>query len=1584
MRRDMLVRFKNHARAFYGNSRTLTLKIERSARLRITLQGVAVFDRKTSYSEKSQKLQLVFGMMFMRSLNDTRSLTPRFLAVLGTILFLIMASTPSHGAQKFWTGTQNGNFNNAGNWSPSGTPAAGADLIFPTGVTQLLVTNDFSPNRGFTSISFQGSNYFVRGNPLLLTNGILSLNPVGPNHIDADVEVRASQTWEGTGPLASIDVNGDINLNANTLTVRANTADFFFSGIVSGSGNLVKTNVGTLRLDGAGANTYSGFTRFEGGILELNKGGISIPGDLTVGDGNGLLATDVLRLLSNNQIADTADVTVKNSGLMDFNGFDETLGPLTLIGGAIDTEGGTLTLAANVTTQDNTNTATINGNLSLSGSTRTFNVNSGSALFDLRINAVIQGLGGIIKTGGGTLSLAGTNTYSGVTTINEGQIALLNDRALGATVGLFGSPAGTVVNSNANLFLSSVQVTNEDLTINSANPGGAFNASGASIWTGDILLNSATFIASSGSLLLNGAITGTGGFTKLSGGSLTLSGTNQNTYSGTTTVRDGTLLLDKNFTSGAMSGPLIIGEDELPENTDIVQYLHGSQLPDDTDITINASGLLDLNGFGENVRNLIFNGGDIDTGAAGSILPTGDITVNGNANSIAVISGRLSVLSNPIINVTGHNLSPDLQITAQLHGAGGFIKNGPGEVALSGANTFSGAVTNNAGVIFVDDSSALGTTAGGTVVKSGAALVLRLNANVGDESLILAGNGAGSFGALSADAGSSSWAGDITLSANTTMLVDTGSSLNLSGAITNILFDVTKTGGGTLIFSGGTANSFDDLFVNTGTLRLNKSIANAAGPAEVTIGDGSGTDILRLDLDNQIADTTKIHINPGGRFDLNDQNETTGAIDGSGVIDLGSGILREGVDDDSSTFSGLIVGTGSLFKLGTGTWTLAGDNSYTGQTTISAGTLIVNGSQPQSPVTVNGTALLGGSGVVGNLQVFGSVTPGASPGILTSSNVNFASQADYFVELAGPDPGTGYDQLNVRGTNNLGDSTLHVSVGAGFAPFDGQQFVILNNDGSEAIVGTFAGLPNGSIISASGLQFRIRYSAIFENDVVLAFTNSTARLVSATVSSGNLDGNVDINECNQLSIVISNISGASVSGALSATLIPKTPGVSVTVGNSSYSTMPAGTQRTNNTPFQFSTGPAFVCGTNLDFDLILVTPANGTFTIPFSLPSGTIASTPHRLDNNTVVAIPNNSSINSTVTVSGVTTPIQRVTVFVHILHASDADLDISLIGPDGTTVVLSSDNGGTGDNYGTNCVDTGRTIFNDLASTSITAGSAPFVGSFRPEEPLSTFNGKIGSAVNGVWTLHVVDDAAGSSGSLQCWSLNIFDTVCTVGGGACESCPENRTIRGTLGNGSQVQTNMLFRNGIASVCGTHKVCPGNGGVANRLYDAYVFENGEFSGCISVNLSAECNLFSAAYTNAYDPLNICQNYLADMGVSLGSAGGNGSYQFNVGPRARFVIVVNGVSAGLGCEYKLTVTGGNCTPWLNITKAGGNQVDLDWSTAAVGYLLEHTNALPSSPQSIWPAAPGTPTISGGRFHVLDNMVPTNNFYRLRKP
>src|SRR6188474_3209044 len=102
--------------------------------------------------------------------------------ITASMLFLLPAQCVA--ASRFWDGSANGNFSTAANWVGNVAPTNGDDLVFQTGVTRLLVTNDFSPNRAWSTLLFQGSNYFVRGNPILVTNGINSVNPVGPNTID--------------------------------------------------------------------------------------------------------------------------------------------------------------------------------------------------------------------------------------------------------------------------------------------------------------------------------------------------------------------------------------------------------------------------------------------------------------------------------------------------------------------------------------------------------------------------------------------------------------------------------------------------------------------------------------------------------------------------------------------------------------------------------------------------------------------------------------------------------------------------------------------------------------------------------------------------------------------------------------------------------------------------------------------------------------------------------------------------------------------------------------------------------------------------------------------------------------------------------------------------------------------------------------------------------------------------------------------------------------------------------------------------------------------------------------------------------
>src|SRR5206468_4652090 len=127
-------------------------------------------------------------------------------------------------------------------------------------------------------------------------------------------------------------------------------------------------------------------------------------------------------------------------------------------------------------------------------------------------------------------------------------------------------------------------------------------------------------------------------------------------------------------------------------------------------------------------------------------------------------------------------------------------------------------------------------------------------------------------------------------------------------------------------------------------------------------------------------------------------------------------------------------------------------------------------------------------------------------------------------------------------------------------------------------------------------------------------------------------------------------------------------------------------------------------------------------------------TTPTYTSADTPVPIPDNSTIGATSTINVTdSNTVLDVDVKVNITHSYDADLAIMLIPPSGPPIVLSSNRGVSGDNF-TN------TVFDDQASTPISAGSAPFTGSFRPEAPLAAAGG---INTQGAWKLKVVDSAS-------------------------------------------------------------------------------------------------------------------------------------------------------------------------------------------------------------------------------------------------
>jgi subtilisin-like proprotein convertase family protein len=151
----------------------------------------------------------------------------------------------------------------------------------------------------------------------------------------------------------------------------------------------------------------------------------------------------------------------------------------------------------------------------------------------------------------------------------------------------------------------------------------------------------------------------------------------------------------------------------------------------------------------------------------------------------------------------------------------------------------------------------------------------------------------------------------------------------------------------------------------------------------------------------------------------------------------------------------------------------------------------------------------------------------------------------------------------------------------------------------------------------------------------------------------------------------------------------------------------------------------------------------------------TTAGTPMDMDaTDTPLSIPDDNPTGATSTIS-VDSPydVLDVDVLLDVTHTYDGDLSIQLIGPDGTTVMLSNRHGGSGQNYIS-------TLFDDEATMSISQGSPPFTGSFQPDQPLATFDGLPAA---GDWSLRVEDHAGWDTGTLDSWQLRLeLNQPCT------------------------------------------------------------------------------------------------------------------------------------------------------------------------------------------------------------------------------
>ena len=300
------------------------------------------------------------------------------------------------------------------------------------------------------------------------------------------------------------------------------------------------------------------------------------------------------------------------------------------------------------------------------------------------------------------------------------------------------------------------------------------------------------------------------------------------------------------------------------------------------------------------------------------------------------------------------------------------------------------------------------------------------------------------------------------------------------------------------------------------------------------------------------------------------------------------------------------------------------------------------------------------------------------------------------------------------------------------------------------------------------------------------------------VSGGNGNGIIDYDECDNLTIVLTN-QGREAATSVQGFLTSLTPGLVVAQSSSGYQNIPPHGQAINLTTYTISTEPTFICGTPVKL-MLVVKSAQAVQTNYLDLPSGVAGpAVTFSSDLAASIASTNLSGVYSPITVSNIAS-VADLTVSLFIASEVDEILGIELVSPNGTVVQLSENNGGLGQDYGTACTANAETTFDDAATVPIADGKAPYVGSFSPEQSLSVYNLMNGTNVNGVWLLHVFNQFGSPYPAvLECWSLNISPFLCVDGGGECPGADLSLTMSASPSPavvGSNLVFNLLVSNG--------------------------------------------------------------------------------------------------------------------------------------------------------------------------------------------
>jgi subtilisin-like proprotein convertase family protein len=236
---------------------------------------------------------------------------------------------------------------------------------------------------------------------------------------------------------------------------------------------------------------------------------------------------------------------------------------------------------------------------------------------------------------------------------------------------------------------------------------------------------------------------------------------------------------------------------------------------------------------------------------------------------------------------------------------------------------------------------------------------------------------------------------------------------------------------------------------------------------------------------------------------------------------------------------------------------------------------------------------------------------------------------------------------------------------------------------------------------------------------------------------------------------------------VTGTLSTSNADATIPSASSPYADLMFGWPTPNTNPYSVKLGSSMECGVNVPLTLSLQADS-GSSDISFNLPTGQAGAFSGYSSSDVPRAIPDGDSLglSSTLTMLG-TGRVKDLKVRIgSITHTYDGDLTITLIAPDGRSVKLVSGKGGNGDNFT-------DTVFSDGAASTIRpTDSAPFTGTYRPAEPLSSLDGE---PLAGTWTLKVTDGSPGEFGTLDAWGMDIAPAVC-AGQPAPETPPTDTT----------------------------------------------------------------------------------------------------------------------------------------------------------------------------------------------------------------